>query len=303
MKQELMDIFYLKTELWESRLEELISNKSAPWNEEELEKVLKSLKNNKTRDPVGMINEIFKPGCAGKDLRLALLYLFNGIKLHQFIPEYLTLENISTIFKLKGSRLDMNSDRGIFILTSLKRILDKLIYFDKYSDIDQNMSDSNIGARKDRNIKNHLFMIYGIINSVVRGKEECIDIQIYDIEKAFDGLWLEDCLNDVYDSLPQGKRDDKLSLLYEANKKNMVAVKTAVGMTDRIDIPNIVQQGGTWGPGLCSNSVDTLGKKCRDQDQHIYLYKNTSKVLIFAMCDDLNELKKLRFHIPDKNGK
>ena len=103
----------------------------------------------------------------------------------------------------------------------------------------------------------------------------------------------------------------------------MVAVKTAVGMTDRIDIPNIVQQGGTWGPGLCSNSVDTLGKKCRDQDQHIYLYKNTFKVLIFAMCDDLNgvakcgldsvamntfittqiELKKLRFHIPDKHGK
>ena len=92
-------------------------------------------------------------------------------------------------------------------------------------------------------------MIYGIINSVVRGKEECIDIQIYDIEKAFDGLWLEDCLNDVYDSLPQGKRDDKLSLLYEANKKNMVAVKTAVGMTDRIDSPNIVQQGGTWARG------------------------------------------------------
>ena len=144
-----------------------------------------------------MINEIFKPGCAGKDLRLALLYLFNGIKLHQFIPEYLTLENIATIFKLKGSRLDMNSDRGIFILTSLKMILDKLIYFDKYSDIDQNMSDSNIGARKDRNIKNHLFIIYGITNSVVRGKEECIDIQIYDIEKAFDGLWLEECLNDV----------------------------------------------------------------------------------------------------------
>ena len=42
MKPELMDIFYLKTELWESRLEELISNKSAPWNEEELEKVLKA---------------------------------------------------------------------------------------------------------------------------------------------------------------------------------------------------------------------------------------------------------------------
>ena len=72
----------------------------------------------------------------------------------------------------------------------------------------------------------------------------------------------------------------------------MVAVKTAVGMTDRVDIPSIVQQGGTWGPGLCANSVDTLGKKCRDQDQHNYYYKKMSKVLIFSMCDDLNGVAK-----------
>ena len=105
-------------------------------------------------------------------------------------------------------------------------------------------------------------MIYGIINSVIRGDEDCIDIQIYDIVKCFNGLWLEDCLNDVFDFVPQAKRDDK------GNTRNMVAVKTAVGMTDRIDIPSIVQQGGTWGPGLCANNVDTLGKKCRDQDLH-----------------------------------
>ena len=112
-------------------------------------------------------------------------------------------------------------------------------------------------------------MIFGIINSVLRGKEECVDIQIYDIEKAFDGLWLEDFINDVYDSLPQKKRDDKLSLMYEANKKNIVSVKTAVGMTDRINIPNIVQQDGTWGRGCAptvlihwGNSVDTKTNMC-----------------------------------------
>ena len=292
MKPEMLDIYFLKSELWECRLNELKSVKSEAWTQDDLEKVLKSLKNNKTRDPVGMINEIFKPGCAGDDLKLALLYLFNGIKRNCYIPEYMTLANITTLYKLKGSKMDMNSERGIFILTSLKRILDKLLYFDNYDDIDYNMSDSNIGARKDRNIKNHLFMIYGIINSVIRGKEECIDIQIYDIIKAFDGLWLEDCLNDVYDSVSPTKRNDKLAVLYEANKKNLVAVKTAVGMTERIDIPNIVQQGGTWGPGLCSNSVDKLGKKCRDQNQHIYYYKKKSKVLIFAMCDDLNGVAK-----------
>ena len=323
MKPEYLDVFCLKMELWESRLDELKQQKSKPWSKKDLDKVLKSLKNNKTRDPNGMINEIFKEGCIGKDLKVALLELFNGIKSYLHIPEYMTLENITTIWKKKGSLMEINSERGIFLLTVLKKILDKLIYFDNYNDIDNNMSDSNIGARKGRNIKNHLFMIYGIINSVIRGKEDSIDIQIYDIEKAFDGLWLEDCLNDVFDSVSPEKRNDKLALLYEANRKNMVAVKTAVGLTDRVDIPNIVQQGGTWGPGLCSNSVDKLGKKFRDQDIHIYKYKNISKVLIFAMCDDLNgvakcglesvalntfitaqiELKKLRFHVPDKQGK
>ena len=82
----------------------------------------------------------------------------------------------------------MDNDRGIFIISTLKAILDKLIYNDNYEDIDENMSDSNIGARKGRNIRNHLMIIYGVINSVIRGGEECIDIQINDLEKAFDAL-------------------------------------------------------------------------------------------------------------------
>ena len=267
--------------------------------------------------------KFFKPEVIGNDLKDALMNLFNGIKSNLFIPDYMNLGNISSIYKKKGSRLEMSNERGIFILTVLKKILDKLIFFDNIDDIDANMSDSNIGGRKERNIKNHLFMIYGIINSVVNGTEDCIDIQIYDIEKAFDGLWLEDCLNDIYDTVPDVNKNDKLALLYESNRKNMVAVNTAVGMTERVNIANIVQQGGTWGPALFSNSIDTLGKKCRDQDIHNYRYKNISEVLIFAMCDDLNgvakcgiesialntyittqiELKKLRFHVPDKQGK
>ena len=76
--------------------------------------------------------------------------------------------------------MDMNNERGIFILTVLKKILDKLIYYDNFEDIDRHMSDSNIGARRGKNIKNHLFMNYGIINSVIRGKKDCVDKQIYD---------------------------------------------------------------------------------------------------------------------------
>ena len=147
-------------------------------------------------------------------------------------------------------------------------------------------------CQKKKSIKDHLFIIHGVINSVVKGKDESIDIQIYDLQKAFDALWLEDCLNDVIDVLPEESRNDKISLLYETNKKNMVAVKTPHGITERVDIPKIVQQGGTWGPLLCSNSIDSLGKKCRDRGEHIYLYKSIASILPLAFVDDLNAITK-----------
>jgi hypothetical protein len=323
MKPELMDIFYLKSELWLSRLQNLKEKTTPDWKMDQLDKVLIKLKNNKTMDPNGMVNEVFKTGCIGSDLKKALLLLLNGSKVNQLIPIFMTLSNITSIYNNKGSKLDLNNDRGIFILTVIKKILDNIIYLDKYEGLDCNMSDSNIGGRRKRNVKDHLLIIYGVINSVIKGGEECIDIQIYDLEKAFDALWLNDCLNDVYDTLPEEERNDKVALLYELNKVNMVAVKTAGGLTDRVNIPSIVQQGGTWGSMLCSNSIDTLGKKCKNRGENIYLYKNTAEILPLAFVDDLNgiskcgeesmalntfittqiELKKLKFHVPDKTGK
>jgi hypothetical protein len=59
MKESLMDIYFLKEELWSRRLEELKKNKTSEWNISDLELALKSLKNNKAADPHRMINEIF----------------------------------------------------------------------------------------------------------------------------------------------------------------------------------------------------------------------------------------------------
>ena len=133
----------------------------------------------------------------GQDLMIGLLDFVNGIKTSLFIPEMSKLANISTIYKNRGSRQDLKNDRGIFGLSVLRNIIDKLIYEDKYPDIEESMSDSNIGARRDKNIRNHLFVIYGIINSVLNGLDGCIDIQIYDLVQAFDALWLDDCMNDI----------------------------------------------------------------------------------------------------------
>ena len=59
--------------------------------------------------------------------------------------------------------------------------------------------------------------------------------------------------------------------MYETNKDNLVAVKTPVGMTERINIEEIVQQGGTWGPILCSNHIDQIGKECEKRREQAQL--------------------------------
>ena len=243
IKSYFQEIYELKSLLWLKRKKIIEGKKSNDWILSDIEKITKSLKNNQTRDPNGMFNDILKPNSMGKDLTRSILHLMNGMKHILFFPEYMQFSNISSIYKNnRKSRFDIENERGIFILPVLRNLFDKLIYQDKYPSVDQNMSDPNIGARRGKNIKNHLFIIYAIINSVLVEEKSCIDIQIYDLIKAFDRLWLEDCMNDLYDSLPGEQRDDKLALIYQGNTKYLVAVNTAVGLTERVNIENIAKR-------------------------------------------------------------
>ena len=323
IKPELQDLFFLKSELWNLKIEELEGRKTEAWSKEDLEKALKSLKNNKTRDPKGLINELFKQGTIGEDLKLGMLELFNTIKTEQKIPKFMQEANITTIYKKKGSRQDLNNDRGIFVVSVLRMILDTLIYQEKYPLIDKEMSNSNVGARKNRNIRDHLFIVYAVINSVVHGSADPVDIQIYDVEKCFDALWLKDCMLDLCESLPENERDEKIALIYKLNAENYVAINTTVGQTRRVNMKEIVMQGGKWGPLKCSNTMDKVGKKCLKMGKHLYDYKGGVKVTPLAMVDDLLviakcgekskdvnifvnaaiEMKKLRFHTPGSDGK
>ena len=128
---------------------------------------------------------------------------------------------------------------------------------------------------------------HGVINSALKEDRSCIDIQIYDLVQAFDGLWLADCMNDLFDTLPVEHQDEKLALMYGANVKTAMAVNTAVGQTERVIIRETVQQGGVFGPIMCSNSIDKIGKLCYQRGENLYLYKSMVNILPLAMCDDL----------------
>ena len=98
--------------LFESRLKETKNNKSKQWTIEDLEKVLKALEKDKSRDALGHANEIFRKEVAGSNLKLAILKMMNLIKKKSKYPEALVKYNITTIYKHKGSQKDFHFYRG-----------------------------------------------------------------------------------------------------------------------------------------------------------------------------------------------
>ena len=112
-----------------------------------------------------------------------------------------------------------------------RSIILKLIYQDKIKTIDSHISDFQIGGRKGKNIRDHLFIVSGIIQeSLSSVNSKPINIIIADFQLCFDGLNLPLTCKDLYMS---GCKDDKLALLFDLNRKNMVSVKTSLGMTDQ----------------------------------------------------------------------
>ena len=140
------------------------------WTKSDLDEALRSLKTNRSRDPEGLINEIFKQKVIGSDLKDSLLIMFNKLKEEQNIPQFMKIANITTIPK-KGSRVDLENERGIFRVPILRSILMRLIYNQKYELIDNNMSDCQMGSRKRKGCRNNILIIK---------KNYPVILQIYD---------------------------------------------------------------------------------------------------------------------------
>jgi hypothetical protein len=97
-------------------------------------------------------------------------------------------------------------------------------------------------------------------------------------------MWFKETINDLYNAKVQ---NDHLSLLCETNKKCKVAVKTPVGTTSRMEIEEVIMQGGVWGPLECSVQIDSLGRECLTEDKCLYKYKESVDIPPLAMIDDV----------------
>ena len=259
------------------------TNCSKQWTMSDLDSALKDLKKNKSRDPDGYINEIFKEGIIGDDLKLSLLLMYNKIKQKKMIPFFMNKANITTVPK-RGSRLLLVNQRGIFRVSTLRFILMRLIYNQKYPEIDKNISDCQMGARKRKGCRNNLFIVNGIIHDIMSSKKKKPAVLlITDYKQMFDAIFLEQAINDIYDA---GLSDDNLELIYQANKKVDMAVNTPDGLSERKCLEDVVLQGDTWGSILASVQVDSICKEV-EKSGYGYKYKDELSVSMLGLVDNI----------------
>ena len=268
-----------KENLFELRKNEVKNKILPPWTMKQLQKVLRSLKKGKARDPLNLVNEIFRPEVAGSDLQLALLKVVNMVRAQQQYPTKLKYADITSVYKGKGKKSEMDNQRGLFNLVTIRSIIDKLVYIDEYDTIDTNLTDCNVGARKKRNIRDNLFVVNGVINSVIAKDDKPVDIELFYIPKCFDSLWLKECLNDLYEA---GLDNSNLNLIYEGNRECFLSVKTPSGQTKRITVNETVMQGSV----CCTTTMDKIGQRAYKNGSPLYMYKGMVSVPPLGMVDD-----------------
>ena len=198
-----------------------------------------------------------------------MLTLLNKTKETLIIPAFFNNSNISSIWKKKGDILNLEYHRGIFLVSLFKTIIMKLIYLRNYETVDSNMSESNVGGRKRRNCRDHIFVVNGAIQDALSSKSaKPLDLFICDYKTMFDGFDVKTTLNDLYEN---GIKDDNFALAYKLYETSNISVKTPLGLTDRRRVDReVITQGDCLGPLIASSTVDTFGKECYQKNKHLY---------------------------------
>ena len=176
----------------------------------------------------------------------------------------------------------------------------KMLHERTYEVVASNMTDAQIGARKKKSVRNHIFILNTIVSDVLSSKKKNpIDLNVIDFSQMFDAEDLSICLNSLYEA---GVKDDNIVMIYEANKTNVISVKTPNGITDKTTIYEKIMQGDVLSPLVSSNMVDRNIGISALITGNIYMYKNKIPIPPLMMQDDTLGISECGFKSKEMNN-
>ena len=155
------------------------------------------------------------------------------------------------------------------------------------------MTDSNIGARKKKGCRNHIWIINNINFEHSRSvKLAQLVLQSWDYSQMFDSMSLDTAISDLYD---HGVDDDLLVLLDSLNRNITISVNTLYGSTEKVTIPRLVAQGDLMAPLMAAVQVDSISRRLQEEDREreeegretlLYRYKGIVPIPSLGLMDD-----------------
>ena len=138
------------------------------FNECEIRKVVKGLKNNKAYGVDMILNEFIKNTI---DIMCPIyVKLFNIILKTGYLPEKWTVGIIVPIYKNKGKRDDPGNYRGITLLSCISKVFTSLLS-QRLSDYVENfqlLGSEQAGFRKNHSTVDHIFVLYALTEIYVK---------------------------------------------------------------------------------------------------------------------------------------
>ena len=155
----------------------------------------------------------------------------NSIKNKASTPLQWNQMYIQTLKKKNGSVRKLSNYRGIFLVPIISISFEKLLKNGVTPLLEENMTKFQTRGVINKGVVDNLFVLRGLIDHSKYLKKE-LWITFYDIEKCFDSLWLEDCINSLWRC---GVDDDILYLIYLLNRKANIIVRTPFGNTQSFE--------------------------------------------------------------------
>ena len=248
-------------------------SREAVTTNKEVERAISELKNKKCKDEWGWKNEILKAGKG--EMTQSLVTLFSRMEVEQMTPSQWNEVLINTIPK-KGSCLEMDNKRGLFLSEVISKTYEKVIKNRNEKHLKEYISDLQTGGTKGRATVDNKILLSEIFRKNRKlGKKTYV---VYgDAVKCFDKLWLKDALVELYKA---GCSPLDIQMIYCMNKETEISVLTPFGKTRKVKVGEIVKQGTVLGPTLCCVETDQINSIGEDQTRS--LGKEIVGILIFV---------------------
>ena len=155
---------------------------------------LRKMKKKHTRDRQGMSNAMIK--MMGKDFRDSLHILINKIEENPVIPYEWNEMEILSFHKNKGSKLELENRRGIFITNTISKLFEKIRSGKINEKLNSKISEFQCGGIEARSTTDHLITLNSVIayNKYLGAPTH---IWFGDAYKCFDKLCLKDCIKEL----------------------------------------------------------------------------------------------------------